>query len=227
MTTAKDPELVELPGDADLDAELRRRLADLYETWSSPPPDLVGQKPAGGGFQADYLGHAETTRALLEADPYWTLEPAHIDAATGGPTVTHTKDGRLVSWWRLQVCGHERLCVGTCPDNAQEPEKQLIGDALRNGAMRFGVALALWSRQEWVDTTTGRPPAATDGRHGQLVAELQNRVRDLDDDTREAFRTVIAGAGLPDRGSAMTVAQLEQAAELLTELTDTGQEAHE
>ncbi|MFG0329242.1 MAG: hypothetical protein ACF8PN_05020 [Phycisphaerales bacterium] len=214
----------------DLVEDLSERLAALYAAWSSPPPELIGQKPAGRGFEADYLGHAETTRALLEADPLWTLEPARIDPDTGGPTVTHTADGRLVAWWRLQVCGHERLCVGTCADNAPEPEKQLIGDAIRNGAMRFGVALALWSRQEWAEAAEApeprerrRIPVEDDPqavRHAELTAELQATVAELDEDARQAFRTVLGGAELPDRPSRMSVEQLEQAKALLTELQE-------
>ena len=215
--SAHDAELVELEGDRDLVADISKRLAELYSTWSAPPAELVGQKAAGGGFQADYLGHAETTRALLEADPLWTLEPARYDPETGGPTITHKGD-RLVSWWRLQVCGHERLCVGTCRDDAREPEKELIGDAIRNGAMRFGVALALWSRSEaaaWQETT---PPSADQVRASELRAELQRRAAGLEPDALEVFRTALAGAQLPAKAADMTLEQLNQARELLDEL---------
>ena len=197
-------------------------LASLYEDWSSPPAELVGKVQAGGGFVADYLGHAETTRALLEADPRWTLEPARIDPDTGGPTITR-KDGRLVSYWRLQVAGHERLCVGTCADNAREPEKELIGDALRNGAMRFGVALALWSRAEaaaWNTAPEDPEAAAIRAAEDDLRTELGTRVRALDDDAREVFRTALAGAQLPAKGADMNLEQLEAARDLLDELQE-------
>lgn len=201
-------------------AELQAGLTDLYRTWRNPPPELIAKVQAGGGFQADYLSHADTTRALLEADPLWTLEPAVVDEASGGPVIVR-KDGRLVSWWRLTVLGHERLCVGTCADNKAEPEKELIGDAIRNGAMRFGVALALWSKAEWADTPTPRPSSsAEDGRRKALSDALLGAVKALDEDTRAAFRTIVDGAGLPDRTSAMTVPQLEEATALLAELQE-------
>jgi hypothetical protein len=45
--------------------------------------------------------------------------------------------------------GVSRVCVGTCSAQAFEPEKELVGDSIRNGAMRFGVALNLWAKGDW------------------------------------------------------------------------------
>jgi hypothetical protein len=42
---------------------------------------------------------------------------------------------------------------GSCPANQNEAEKVLIGDALRNAAMRFGVALTLWAKGDRADPT--------------------------------------------------------------------------
>jgi hypothetical protein len=50
----------------------------------------------------------------------------------------------IAMWIRLTVAGMSRLGVGTCPSGQFETEKVLIGDAIRNAAMRFGVALNLW-----------------------------------------------------------------------------------
>jgi hypothetical protein len=36
----------------------------------------------------------------------------------------------------------------------QDLDKELIGDFLRNASMRFGIALSLWSKQDWSDNTT-------------------------------------------------------------------------
>ena len=150
------------PTEAD---EQRRQLHALYIEWRTPPASLVASLDRGRGVKLDYLGHADTTRALIEADPTWTLEPAAVDPATGGPLVTNDGAGNLQVWMRLTVLGVSRLCVGTCPDSKREPAKELYGDALRNGAMRFGVALGLWSKSEWADEAKPAPakrkPAAT------------------------------------------------------------------
>lgn len=135
-----------------LDDDTSAKLTAMYEEWRQPPPELIG-KIRAHGTALDYLGHADTTRALLETDPAWTIEPAAVDPNTGGPKVT-TRDGNAVAWFYLTVCGVRRLCVGTCPDNKTEVDKELIGDAIRNGAMRFGIALALWSKADWANADT-------------------------------------------------------------------------
>jgi hypothetical protein len=53
---------------------------------------------------------------------------------------------RLVMWGYLTVHGVDRLCVGTCEPGKGDPEKELVGDLLRNGAMRFGIGTKLWSK---------------------------------------------------------------------------------
>jgi hypothetical protein len=52
-------------------------------------------------------------------------------------------------WIRLTVCGVTRLGYGH-PDGKKGGDaiKELIGDALRNAAMRFGAALDLWHKGE-------------------------------------------------------------------------------
>lgn len=94
----------------------------------------------------DYVGHAATTNRLLDADPLWNWEPlAWTDE--GLPKF----DGTGGLWIKLTVCGVTRLGYGHAnkkPDSADAGarEKEVIGDALRNAAMRFGVALELWHK---------------------------------------------------------------------------------
>jgi hypothetical protein len=130
-------------------------LQALFDRWATPPKELLGHLPKAGQ-QLDYLGHADTTRALLEADLAWTWEPVAVNEA-GEPLIV-VRDGTARMWIRLTVCGVTRLGVGTVPAGAFDVEKQLVGDALRNAAMRFGVALSLWSKSEWDDT-----PAVPEG----------------------------------------------------------------
>jgi hypothetical protein len=87
----------------------------------------------------DYVGHAAvTTDRLLAVDPEWTWEPMATDEY-GNPQ----PDAAGNLWIRLTVCGVTRIGVG---DGATM--KIRIGDAIRNAAMRFGVALDLWSKEE-------------------------------------------------------------------------------
>jgi hypothetical protein len=130
-------------------------LQTLIEKWAVPPAELLGHLPRAGQ-QLDYLGHADCTRALLEADLAWTWEPVATNDA-GEPLIV-VRDATARMWIRLTVCGVTRLGVGTCPAATFDVEKQLVGDALRNAAMRFGVALSLWSKSEWTDLADSPPP---------------------------------------------------------------------
>lgn len=115
----------------------------------------------------DYVGHAALTDRLLEADPFWSWEPMGF-APNGLPLFDQT--GGL--WIRLTVCGVTRLGYGHAPSKEfQEPgarEKEIIGDALRNAAMRFGAALDLWHKgddlhdADW-DATAAWPDALMGG----------------------------------------------------------------
>lgn len=107
------------------------------------PPEQIGKLPRAG-VKLDYVGHAAVTHRLLDVDPRWSWEPFALDEH-GLPLVV---GGAL--WIRLTVCGMTRIGVGTVntADPSGDDLKILIGDALRNAAMRFGVALDLWSKED-------------------------------------------------------------------------------
>ncbi len=92
----------------------------------------------------DYVGHAALTDRLLDADPQWSWEP--VSFRDGLPAFDNS--GGL--WIRLTVCGVSRLGYGhAAAKTGGDPgarEKEVIGDALRNAAMRFGAALDLWHK---------------------------------------------------------------------------------
>ncbi|HKY80777.1 MAG TPA: hypothetical protein VJM09_04810 [Sphingobium sp.] len=90
----------------------------------------------------DYVGHAALTDRLLDTDPEWTWEPVAF-GADGLPALD--RSGGM--WIRLTVCGVTRLGYGSA-DGKQggDAVKEIIGDALRNAAMRFGAALDLWHK---------------------------------------------------------------------------------
>ena len=95
----------------------------------------------------DYVGHAEVTDRLLSVDPAWTWEPLAF-TPEGLPLFSKGAGGETELWIRLTVCGVTRLGVGSVSAGTFDSEKQLIGDAIRNAAMRFGVALDLWAKEE-------------------------------------------------------------------------------
>jgi len=86
----------------------------------------------------DYVGHAATTDRLLQVDPQWSWEPMAYDM--GGLPLF---DGNRNLWIKLTVCGVTRIGVGDGMGL-----KECIGDAIRNAAMRFGVALDLWAKED-------------------------------------------------------------------------------
>jgi len=87
----------------------------------------------------DYVGHAEITDRLLLVDPEWTWEPVAF-GQDGLPVIAQ---GGL--WIRLTVAGVTRLGFGSADGKiGPDAKKEAIGDAIRNAAMRFGVALDLW-----------------------------------------------------------------------------------
>jgi hypothetical protein len=101
------------------------------------PKSSIGKLPKGG-IMLDYVGHAATTDRLLQVDPEWSWEPVAYDAL-GLPAF----DQHHNLWIRLTICGVTRLGVG----DGKSP-KECIGDAIRNAAMRFGVALDLWAKED-------------------------------------------------------------------------------
>lgn len=140
------------------DVTYAEELAAVPGKYATPDPSIVSTIPKGG-VQLAYVGHAEITLALIDVDPCWTWEPVAIDPTTGGPVISK-QGNRLVMWGHLEVLGVRRLCVGTCLESNGDPEKELIGDLLRNGAMRFGIGTKLWSKADSAD------PAGSGGKGG-------------------------------------------------------------
>jgi hypothetical protein len=87
----------------------------------------------------DYVGHAATTDRLLKVDPEWTWRPMATEVDTGFPRF----DAQGGMWILLTVKGVTRPGYG---DGANP--KEVISDAIRNAAMRFGVALDLWAKED-------------------------------------------------------------------------------
>jgi hypothetical protein len=129
------------------DQERADALWELLKEWWNPPDELIATLPKGG-ISLKYLGHSDTSRALTEADPFWTWEPMGV-SEDGQPILQLNDQGQPVGLWAwLTVCGVRRPCYGSVMPGKGDALKELIGDAIRNGAMRFGVAGALWSKAD-------------------------------------------------------------------------------
>lgn len=123
----------------------------------------------------DYVGHAALTNRLLDCDPKWNWEPVAMKE-DGTPSI----DGHGGMWIELTVCGVTRLGYGNADGKkGGDAVKELIGDALRNAAMRFGAALDLWHKGDLHgldDPNDVTPPASTVSSE-QYVA-LRNKAQE-------------------------------------------------
>ena len=133
----------------------------------------------------DYVGHAALTDRLLDADPNWNWEPL---AFTDKGTPLRDENGGL--WIKLTVCGVTRYGYGNADGKTGgDAIKELIGDALRNAAMRFGAALDLWHKgdlhaddEPMIEAPAFNARAAAD----RIIAKLR-KAASLDD-LAEAFK---------------------------------------
>lgn len=121
-----------------------------------------------------YVGHAALTDRLLDADLFWSWEPLSV-TADGQPFFDKT--GGL--WIKLMICGVERLGYGNAQDSSFKEvgsrEKEIIGDALRNAAMRFGAALDLWHKGD-LHLSQEEAPAKPQEAKFQPPASVQARL---------------------------------------------------
>ncbi len=118
--------------------------------------DTCQQYMTTAHMHIDYVGHAQVTARLLEVDPCWSWEPVAWDVS-GLPAIVEEQEGRRVLWIKLTVLGVTRLGVGIAGGH-EDVEKILVGDALRNAAMRFGVALDLWAKGDLHAPETSESP---------------------------------------------------------------------
>lgn len=123
-------------------------LAKLNKQWT-------GKDGKPKSMQLDYVGHADATDMLLSQDPLWNWEPPtrdELDLLGYESAIIRDSNGWPRGMWiALTVFGHRRLGFGTCEAGKADAIKELIGDAIRNASMRFGLALVLWSKAEWDD----------------------------------------------------------------------------
>jgi len=107
----------------------------------------------------DYVGHAEVTDRFLDADLAWNWRPMAFDER-GLPALDD--DGGM--WMYVSIGGVERPAYGK-PGIGGKPE--LISNGLKNGGIRFGVALDQWAQTDLhpaTKTCTGCAKTTTDAK---------------------------------------------------------------
>jgi hypothetical protein len=150
-------------------------------------PKGCGQWITEKHMHVDFVGHANVTHRLLEVDPEWTWEPMAF-GQNGLPAL----DGNGGLWIRLTVAGVTRIGYGAAEGKTGENAiKEAIGDAIKIAAMRFGVGLDLWRKEEASGkepdepTPIGRGEAPQNGhRSAASAAQMQ--------DTAAAARKALA-----------------------------------
>lgn len=133
------------------DAERIKALRELHNDLRTPHPSLVETKPKGG-TNLSYVGHAAVTEMLLRHDPLWSWRPVGTDM-NGSPIIDRNADGRPIGMWiYLTIFDHHRMGYGSVEPTDRRSDgdliKEIIGDGIRNAAMRFGIALNLWSKND-------------------------------------------------------------------------------
>jgi hypothetical protein len=147
-----------------------------------------------GGVKLAYVGHAALTDRLLDVDPTWTWEPL---AMTPEGLPLADKVGGM--WIKLTVCGVTRLGYGhAAAKTGGDAVKEIIGDALRNAAMRFGAALDLWHKGELhiAELDNGTEPEAPTTITAQQAAVIKSMMQETESDTKAFLAWVSKGAGV-------------------------------
>lgn len=128
-------QISKLPKESRAQADDRKARKQGCVVWKCPECGGAHHKDA---THLDYVGHAALTDRLLDCDPHWYWEPYVADG------LPNAGNGM---WIKLHVCGQSQIGYGHA-DGKQGGDaiKEIIGDALRNAAMRFGAALDLWHK---------------------------------------------------------------------------------
>jgi len=135
----------------------------MVRDWLRKPfkPEQIGKLPATSKRPAlDFVGHAAVTDRLNKIAPGWSYA---IDERWDGLSVEYAKgvEVQVPTFWvrgTMTIGGVSRAEFGDGKD-----AKEAIGNFIRRGAMRFGVAIDLWSREE-LESAPMRASADAGGR---------------------------------------------------------------
>ena len=177
-----------------------------------------------GGYHAyamhlDYVGHAGITDRLNQVDPLWNWEPMGL-TPQGTPVFC---DGGM--WGKLTILGITRIGFGDANGKSgPSATKEIIGDFIRNAAMRFGVATYLWSKSEAAKKLAeGEPeePAQQPAQQrpgidwGEALEQAKGNPERL-----AALRATAKNAGAPDHYMAAVDKAIQEATPIEGALVD-------
>lgn len=176
-----------------MEQENTKQLQGVLREYAVPDPKIVGKLPKGG-IQLDFVGHADITRILIEIDPHWRLVPIAWDD-NGRPGISIVND-MATCWFEMTLLGQPRLAIGSAKANSPDLDKILYGDALRNGAMRYGIGLSLWTKQEWNDLDHyQQAPAPKKAVAGSAMKKV-SPIAPLSEEQIEQFKAACEKAGI-------------------------------
>lgn len=140
----------------DDEARLIATLVHLREPFERK---LIAKLPATAKRPAlDYVNHAVVTDRLNRYAPGWSydVEPMIVQGADNLPHV-------IAVFGAMTIWGVSRQEVGAVdqPSAYGQELKEAISDFIRRGAMRFGVAIDLWSKQDLTQPAASAPVVAT------------------------------------------------------------------
>ena len=124
------------------------------------PPEQIGKLPATAKRpELSYVGHATVTDRLNKEAPDWSYSISPV--VVRGTVIVEGRDRRFVPdetglphvmavFGSMTVGGVTRQEVGDVESFTTYGDelKKAISDFIRRGAMRFGVALDLWSKED-------------------------------------------------------------------------------
>lgn len=108
--------------------------------------DICRNRISEAHLHLDYVGHAAVTSRLLEVDPAWNWRPCMPAELELLPA-----PGPNGMWIVLRVLGVDRYGYGDTEGTqlaAADAVKARLSDAIKNAAMRFGVGLDIWSKED-------------------------------------------------------------------------------
>lgn len=166
--------------------------------------DVCGGAHHKNAGHLDYVGHAALTDRLLDVDPEWVWEP--VAFRDGLPAF----DASGGLWIKLTVCGVTRLGYGHAAvkpnQDAGAREKEVIGDALRNAAMRFGAALDLWHKGDLHAEEDERPELRPDPIGPKpLDPSAVETIARLAKEARVSIQSICERANVSELGELTTV----------------------
>lgn len=176
-----------------------KQLLEVLNKYAVPDPAIVGKLPKGGS-SLSYVGHADICRILITIDPNWRLVPVAWE--NGRPACNIVND-MATMWFELTLLGTSRLAIGSAKSNSPDLDKVLYGDALRNGAMRFGISLSLWTKQEWEDLDHNPTPKPAPRPAGGQVGSKPKTLTPLSPEQIDQFSSACEAKGVDPKAVAL------------------------